>query len=204
MMKRIVYLHAALLCLLSIPAAATLNLAPVPNHLANPAPFDQLVDEDFIVVYGSGLNTVKAEVTSKVYEADAGGYIYTYQISNAAVKFTWFSVVFDPVAIAAITDYGVVPGTGTTPLAWEPVMDGSSDATNVEAFFSPGLTSSDSAILWFTCTDAPGSGAGALAKLSSTGGVYAEGAALVPNPEPLTVVLLGSGWALLRRHKRRD
>jgi len=204
-MKKMVYLYMGLLCLLSIPAMASLNLAPVPNHLMNPAPFvPPLVNEDFIVVYGSGLGTAKAKVTSTVYKADAGGYIYTYQISNAAVKFTWFSAALNSVAI---TDLGVdVSGTEMQPVAWVPVDD-SSAATSVEAIFSPGLTAANnSAILWFTCAKAPDPtyGEGALAKLSIVGGVYAVGNILVPIPEPITMILLGSGWLLLRicKHKK--
>jgi hypothetical protein len=199
MMKRIVYLYMVLLCLLSIPAMATLNLAPVPSHTVNPAPFDQLANQGFTVVYGSGVGNSKANVTSTVYKADAGGYIYTYQISNAAIKFTWFSVAFDPILI---TNWGVQT-PGSTPTAWDPADD-SSAATNVEAFFSSGLTASNSAILWFTCANAPSNGVGALAKLSGTGGTYAEGTVLVPVPEPLTAILLGSGWILLRKYKHKE
>jgi hypothetical protein len=201
MMKRIVYLHAVLLCLLSIPAMASLNLAPVPNHLANPVPFQQLTNQDFIVVYGSGLGTSKAKVTSTVYKADAGGYIYAYQISNATVKFSWFSVALDPILV---TYWGVqVTGSETSPTAWDPVDDPSA-AINMEASFSPGLTASNnSAILWFTCADTPSSGVGALAMLAVNGGVYAQGTALVPLPEPLTAILLGGGWILLRMYKHK-
>ena len=201
-MKRIMYLCTGLLCLLGIPAIASLNLAPVPSHIANPLPFDQLLNEDFIVVHGSGLGTAKASVTSTVYTADAGGYIYTYQISNAVVNFSWFSAAFNSVAISG---WGVdVSGTQMAPIAWDPVDD-SSAATSVEAFFSPGLTASNnSAILWFTCANAPSDGVGALAKLSVSGLVAAEGPVLVPVPEPLTAILLGGGWILLRmyRHKK--
>lgn len=200
-MKKMVYLYMGLLCLLSIPAMASLNLAPVPSHLANPAPFMQSPNEDFIVVYGSGLGTAKAKVTSKVYTADAGGYIYTYQISNATVKFTWFSVALDSIAVS---NWGVqVTGGETSPASWDPVDDPSA-AINMEAAFSPGLTAtSNSAILWFTCTQAPATGVGALAKLGVGGGTYAEGNVLVPLPEPLTAILLGGGWILLLRYKHK-
>jgi len=160
MMKRIVSLHAVLLCLLSIPAAATLNLEAVPNHALDPY-LQQLLNQNFTVMYG-GSGTA-AYVTSKVYKADAGSvYIYTYQISGATTKFTWFSVALNSINV---TDWGVeIPGS--TPIAWDPVDD-SLAATSIEAFFSPGLTATNnSATLWFTCANPPSSGIGALAKLS--------------------------------------
>jgi hypothetical protein len=192
MMKKIVYLHAAM---------ASLNLAFVPNHFANPLPVDQLVNEDFIVMYGIGAGTAKAKVTSEVYIADAGGYIYTYQISNAAVKFSWFSVALDSINV---TNWGVqVTGSETQPMAWNP---DDSPAASIEALFSPGLTAANnSAILWFTCANDvdPVHGTGALAKLSIGNGVYAEGNVLVPLPEPLTVIFLSGGWILLRTYKHK-
>jgi hypothetical protein len=180
---------------------ASLNLASMPAH--DSTWIQQLADQDFIVKYGSGLNTAKAKVTSTVYKADAGGYIYAYQISGATTKFTWFSMAFHSIPI---TKYGVeASGTEILPVAWDVVVDDDSvpASKNMEALFSPGLTS-NSAILWFVCDDdTPGVGVGALAKLSVGGGTYAEGAVLVPSPEPMTMILLGSGLVMLRfcRHK---
>jgi hypothetical protein len=203
MMKRqISCLCVVVFCLISIPAMATLNLASMPAH--DSTWIQQLANQDFIVKYGSGLNTVKAKVTSTVYKADAGGAIYAYQISNAAVKFTWFSVAFHSIPI---TRWGVeVSGTEIQPVAWDVVIDDDSApaSTNMEALFSPGLTSK-SATLWFVCNDdTPGTGVGALARLSVGGGTYAEGAVLAPSPEPMTMVLLSGGLIMLRfcRHKK--
>jgi hypothetical protein len=204
MMKRQIFcLCAVIFCLISIPAMASLNLASMPAH--NLTWIQQLANQDFIVKYGSGLGTAQAKVTSTVYEADAGGYIYAYQIFGATTKFTWFSVAFHSIPI---TKYGVeVSGTEVAPIAWDVVVDDdlAPASTNMEALFSPGLmASSNSAILWFVCADdTPGTGIGALAKLSVGGGTYAEGAVLVPFPEPMTMVLLGSGLVMLRfcRHK---
>jgi hypothetical protein len=177
---------------------ASLNLAPMPAH--NSTWIQQLADQDFIVVYGDGLNTAKAKVTSTVYTADAGGAIYAYQILNAAAKFTWFSVAFHSIPI---TSWGVeVSGTEISPIAWDVVVDDDSApaSTNMEALFSPGLTvSNNSAILWFVCNDdTPGTHVGALAKLSIGGGTYAEGPVLTPSPEPMTMILLGGGLVMLR------
>ena len=197
-MKRIVSLHAVLLCLLSIPAAATLNLEAMPAH--DLPLFQELTDQNFIVVYGNGLvGTTKAKVTSTVYTT-TGGHLYAYQISNAEVKFSWFSVALNSINV---TDWGVeIPGS--TPIAWDPVDDPLA-AINMEATFSPGLTATKkSAILWFTCTEAPANGVGALAKLSLGGGVYAEGNVLVPLPEPMTIILLSAGWLTLRSWRRKS
>lgn len=197
--RQISCLCVVIFCLIGIPAMASLNLASMPAH--NSTWIQRLPDQDFIVKCGGGLGTTQAYVTSTVYEATgeyAGKYIYAYQISGATTKFTWFSVAFHSIPI---TKYGVeVSGTELPPIAWDVVVDDDSvpASINMEALFSPGLTS-NSAILWFVCDDdTPGDGIGALAKMSVGGGTYAEGAVLVPFPEPMTMVLLGSGLIMLR------
>jgi hypothetical protein len=203
MMKKVtICLSAIALCLMSMPAIGSLNLASVPSHVSNPFN-QQLLNQNFVVVYGAGLGTTKAKVTSNVYMADAGGYIYTYQISAATTTFTWFAAALNSIAV---TNWGVdASGTQTKPAAWDPV-DVASASTSIEAFFTPGLTAANSsAILWFTCAQAPDpqNGSGALAKLTVGNGVYAVGNVLVPIPEPLTMLLLGGGWMMMRTCNRK-
>jgi hypothetical protein len=169
-------------------------MAVLPLH--NPVPFDQLPGELFS---GSGY---QAYVTSMVYELGptAGGYLYTYQITGATTKFTWFSVAMYPGTSIDDWDFET---PGTAPFAWEPVED-AANPNSIEAFFKSGLTSGDSALLWFTSQNAPDFSLGALAKLSSTGGAYAEGLVLVPQvPEPMTAALLGLGWLAVRSFRRK-
>lgn len=196
MKREVVCISAIALCLLSLPAVATLISTPLPAGTLIGSPYIS----PFILV--GGVDT-KAYVTSWAYDLGGDTYLYAYQISGATAKFTWFSVAFNPIAI---NEWHVEYTTETAPIEWVPVDD-STAATSMEAFFSPGLTAANnSALLWFTCTKAPDPsyGAGALAKMSIGGGVYAEGNVLVPLPEPLTAILLGSGWILLRRYKHKE
>lgn len=186
-MIRRIFLCAIAMCVMSVPTMALL-----PSH--NPAIFDQSPNELFS---GSGH---QAFVTSTVYELDpaAGGYLYTYKISGATTKFTWFSVALNQGTSIVDWDFET---PGITPFAWEPV-ENQFNPTSIEAFFKTGLTG-DSALLWFTSLNKPVAGLGALAKLSVTGGAYAEGLVLVPVPEPMTAGLLGLGWLAVRSYRRK-
>jgi hypothetical protein len=165
----------------------------IPSHDISD-PYDQLVYE----FAGDGYT---ASVASNVYELGptAGGFLYTYQISEATTKFTWFSVAL--YKGTSITGYSYET-PGTAPFAWEPVED-IANPSSIEAFFKSGLTSGSSALLWFTSPTSPVPGMGALAKLSATDGGYAEGVVLVPVPEPMTMTLLGLGMLALRSIKRK-
>ncbi len=145
-------------------------------------------------------NVGQAIVTSNVYDAldDEVGYIYTYQISGATTKFTWFSVAINPGEIITLWDFDL---PGTAPAVWSPI---DTPVNSIEAFFSTGLTAGNSALLWFTSPGAPGPGNGALAKLSYTGGTFATGEVLTPLPEPLTFVLFGAGGVMLCAYRKRS
>jgi hypothetical protein len=190
-MNRRNILCALTMCLVSMSAMAV----GIPPHGGFNL-FDQLLNESFS---GDGYT---ASVTSTVYDLGptAGGYLYTYQITGATTKFTWFSVAF--YKGTSIMNYSV-EAPGTAPNLWEPVEDAANPSSIEAAFFNPGLTSGSSALLWFTSPTSPVHGVGALAKLSATDGGYAEGVVLVPTPEPMTMTLLGLGMLALRSIKRK-
>ncbi len=184
MQKEEVFLYIVMLCVLPAPLLA------LPLHGEDP--IQQMTD-----IFEPGVGIGQASVTSEVYEAIGGGYIYAYQISDATVDFTWFSIAFNPGTTVTSLDYD---STGLDPMDWLLV---NTPPTSIEALFDSGLASNTSSLLWFTCTEAPANGVGALAKLSVGGGVYAEGNVLVPVPEPMTIILLSAGWLMLRSCKRK-
>jgi hypothetical protein len=192
MMIRRSILCAITMCAISMSAIATLP------------PYDPVLVDEFSNELFAGSGS-QAFVTSQVYKLDpaAGGYLYTYQISGATTKFTWFSVAFQPQTSIIEKGYEIAAGT-INPFAWEPVTDGDV-ITSIEAFFKSGLTETGkSALLWYTSPNGPGPSLGALAKLSLTGGgAYAEGLVLVPTPEPMTAGLLGLGWLVVRSYRRK-
>ena len=184
-------MRTAIPCIIALCVVCTQAIASFPAYVGS-GPIQEITDE-FAPVYGSG----QASVTSKVYEGQDGDYIYAYLISDSTAKFTWFSVALDPAISVNSWDYDL---PGTAPAIWAPV---DSPATSIEAFFAAGLTSGDSAVLWFTSSNAPVLGTGALARLSYTGGTYAVGDVLVPVPEPVTAILLGVGWLAVRSYRRK-
>ena len=144
--------------------------------------------ELFSPVYGSGSATV---TSSAYYDAISSEWVYEYQISNATINFSFFSVAINPGA--SITDYGWYAGAGD-PLAWEPVNN---PPQSIEAFFKDPIGPTEmSSILWFTSPNEPTEGIGSLAGMS--GGQYssfAVGTVLTPIPEPATFMLLATGAA---------
>lgn len=181
----------AIPCILALCIVCTQAIASFPAYVGS-GPIQEVTDE-FAPVYGSG----QATVTSQVYEGQDGNYIYAYLISGSTAKFTWFSVALDPAITVISWDYEL---PGTAPAIWAPV---DSPATSIEAFFATGLTSGDSALLWFTSPESPDMGTGALARMSNTGGTYAIGELIVPTPEPATLIMLGIGWLAMRPYRRK-
>jgi hypothetical protein len=188
MMKNVaVFLCALAVCAISGETIAALSL---PSYLGS-GPIQQM-NSLFVPAYGTG----QASVTSKVYNAASGGYIYSYQISETTANFTWFSVALNPGT--SITSYGY-DSSGITPMDWSPV---DSPATSIEALFSTSVKPTNtSSLLWFTSPNAPeiNTLGGALAK----NGAYTVGDVWAPVPEPMTAILLGAGWLALRSWKRK-
>jgi hypothetical protein len=191
-MNRRMIFCAISICLIGMSSFATIP----PSH--SPAP---VLGGEFSDLF-SGTGSGHATVISKVYSLGptAGGYLYTYQITGATANFTWFSVALNPGM--SIDSCNSDETFGIKPIEWLPVED-YTNPNSIEAFFKNGLTSGNSALLWFTTSDGPTPGLGALARLSANGGAYAEGTVLVPVPEPLTVTLLGFGWLAAVRSFRR-
>jgi hypothetical protein len=190
MMNRRNIFCAIAMCAISMPVLAL----PIYNSL----PVAELSSQ-FLPTWGSG----QALVTSSVYSlTDSSGFLYTYRVSGSTAKFTWFSVALNPGTL--LDNNSGYESPGTLPFEWLPVED-FLNPTSFEAFFNTGLTFGNSALLWFTSPNNPDSkpAIGALAKLSASGGTFAEGNVLVPVPEPLTMTLLGFGWLALRSCKRK-
>jgi len=151
----------------------------------------------FNPVYGGGL----AEVTSSVYAADAGGYIYAYEIKNATENFSWFSVALLPGSVVTGTGYDTNPVTAD-PISWTTV---GVPATSVEGLFAVQISATkDSSVVWFTSPQSYTRDFGSLTGLGTKGTFnYLEGGILTPIPEPMTMVLLGAGWLALRTCGRK-
>jgi hypothetical protein len=191
-MNRRIFLCAVTMCAMSISALAVVP----PSHNPVPVSGGELTD------LFTGAGTGQALVTSKVYSLGptAGGYLYTYQITGATANFTWFSVALN--SGTSILGYESDETLGIKPVNWLPVED-AVNPNSIEAFFRNGLTTGDSALLWFTAANGPTPGDGALARLSANGGAYALGSVLIPVPEPITMALLGLGWLVVRSYRRK-
>ena len=130
-----------------------------------------------------------------------GYYRYNYEILEQNVNIQWFSV--ELLSDAIVSALKPVPSETGDPAMWSVVEFDGSDVS-VDAFYiSQIIPGQDSTVLWFdspqpyTIVDGMASGI--------TGGVYRsfEGNLYSPIPEPATMSLLalGAGFVIRRRHK---
>ncbi len=144
-----------------------------------------------------------ATVESTVYSYDSGGFLYTYQISNeSAIGLSFFSVGILPGSDAFNCSF---EGTGVVdPAYWAPVGSPvqSVDGLFIDTIDNDGLSS---AVLWFDSSHGPVMGNamlfGTMSGISytSTGNVIAPSAV----PEPVSILLLGFGGAVLILGRRK-
>jgi hypothetical protein len=135
---------------------------------------------------------VLAKVTSTVEDLGGVQYLYTYTISQATEKFTGFVIAIDPSVGASI----VSPGFSSLVSSWVLTDDGDAMVATIIGNLK---TSGAVATVWFTCSQLPTSGDGALSNVKS----YAQGSIATPIPEPMTIILLSAGWLMLRSCKRK-
>ncbi len=145
-----------------------------------------------------------ARVVSSVYSYDLGdNYLYTYQITNeSAVGLSFFSVGILPGFDAFGCDFD---GTGSVdPTYWAPVGDPvqSVDGLFIDTIENNGLSS---AVLWFDSSYGPDMGSAVLFGTMSGVGYSTTGDVLAPSsvPEPVSILLLGFGGAVLTVGRRK-
>ncbi len=188
MMKKIISLSMLALCLIGVQAKAM--------------PAGTLLQQQTFGFYNVSNNMQVADVTSSVYTANAGGYIYAYQIAKATTDFSWFSVGLLPAVVVSNPNWDAVVGQ-VEPSAWT-ILPSSVEAS----FFSnPVGVGETSAVLWFQSpyAPAPNNGYGALSGFSSNGFTFAQGTVFTPIvPEPMTVMLLSAGALAMVATKKRS
>jgi len=200
-MRKKAFLSALVICAFSMPAIASLL---VPGTVVGSYTINSVEASIASPFYAVGSSSPSATVTSTVYLTTSNDYLYAYQISDATVKFSYFTVSWTQPSVTIDASSWITAGAEIAPMAW----DLSDTGQEMEALFSGNLkTPNSSALLWFVTSDAPAStataDAGALIKYSAAGPTVATGSVFVPIPEPLTMLLLGSGWMMMRTCNRK-
>ncbi len=169
---------------------------------ASALPAEVTLEDQHIEIFNIDGGT--ATVESTVYSYDSGGgYLYTYQISNeSALGLSFFSVGIVPGSDAFNCTF---EGTGVVdPAYWAsvgvPVQ--SVDGLFIDTIDDNGLSS---AVLWFDSSYAPLMGSAVLFGTMSGVGYSTTGDVLAPStvPEPVSILLLGFGGAVLTLGRRK-
>jgi hypothetical protein len=139
-----------------------------------------------------------------VYSYETGDdYLYTYQITNeTSLGLSFFSVGIVPGADVFNCTYegvGVVDPVQWAP-AGEPIQ--SVDGLFIDTIDNDGLSS---ALLWFDSSYGPDTGSAVLFGTMSGVGYSTTGEVLAPSsvPEPVSILLLGFGGAVLTLGRRK-
>ncbi len=143
-----------------------------------------------------------AAVTSQVYNNYQSGpyvdkFVYTYQITNTSTA----GISFFSVSILG-ADEPESPGWETIGDSIDPsywVFAGSPPSVEGLALFNNNIIAGgeSSSLLYFVSDNPPGLGEGTLHGMDiNSDSVNATGDLIVPVPEPVTIILLGSGWLI--------
>jgi hypothetical protein len=148
-----------------------------------------------------------ATVTSQVYNNYQSGpyvdkFVYTYQITNTSTA----GISFFSVNILG-ADEPESPG-------WETIGDSIDPASwvfavsppSVDGYFNNKIAEGESSsLLYFVSDNQPGLGEGTLVGMDTNYNfVNATGNLTVPVPEPVTIILLGSGWLIAITQRKRS
>ncbi len=166
--------------------------------------FDDTTD-NFISLTDPSL--VVATVTSQVYNNYQSGpyvdkFVYTYQITNISTA----GVSFFSVNILG-ADEPESPGWETIGDSIDPFYwDFAASPPSVDGYFSNKIADGESSsLLYFVSDNQPGLGEGTLVGMDTNSNfVNATGDLTVPVPEPAALILLGSGWLIAIRRKKRS
>jgi hypothetical protein len=147
-----------------------------------------------------------AQVASQVYyDHQLGPFVYTYQITNTSTA----GISFFSVSILGADEPespGFDPITGCIdPSYW--VFAGSPPSVEGLALFNNNIIAGgeSSSLLYFVSDNPPGLGEGTLHGMDiNSDSVNATGDLIVPVPEPAALILLGSGWLIAIRRRKRS
>jgi hypothetical protein len=146
-------------------------------------------------------STPIAQVDCDVWKYDSGPYLYTYQITNISdTHLSFFMMEILDAAEAQLPDYDLDEPTWVAPDVWAVNASGQS----VDALFNTNALDIGevSALLWYLSDYEPSWGAGTLVG-TPVGQIFATADLPTPVPEPVTLLLLGTGGLLAVFRKRR-